>query len=696
MSARDTATGVDVRRFGAQGDGVNDDSAAIQAALDQLALAGGGRGSALLFPPGVYLIANGKTVTIPVNMPDGLVILGTGDDVVLQLGSDPAVANHTFFVVPDGVSATFRNLRFGGPVAGLGWFLTAVYKAGTTGRLCLSSVTAANPANALVQVEVGCQFLLEATAEVGVDVALQATTPAILTHQGEGLWTGNSQPRQIKGVTDPSAGAGVAAPEGSTYQQFVVGAGQLWVKTGAAATAWTPGGGVGGLAANVRLPTPVAVPGTRVILYARLTGNDTTGDGSLANPYRTFFRALADVPVFLSGVRYVIDISGLGNTVVPADGYALPPFISSDNFVYNFAAEYPLYFVEFPLNINATPTTLATITAGQIVSQIPDPETGMPTLKTTGGFVPNAYKGKQIVGAGFFEVGVIASNTATDFEICTSGTFTAPITIVEPSASFSGGTPGSYQGMFKVNIDCPLSINGIHFSTPGGLGDVGFEFDGHARLEGFLNRITGADWSGGPEAFFQTFGMVFDGEEWVASGSAGQTWYSYFEGVTDYRVYGDGAGAGMYHSQCIFHQCQSIGPQGNDGHTGGGSWGLSFSKVRQSLSIGVLVQIASGKHRIWSSIIENCAGDGISIIGQAYVTFIGGSGVGNGGVGIRAIDGAQVLIDASTSVTGAGGDMKIGGLPVRTYVNFRTIAPIKNEADFFVPATSDGSRLHQP
>lgn len=48
-----------------------------------------------------------------------------------------------------------------------------------------------------------------------------------------------TNPELHAGSVDPSAGGGVAAPEGSTYQRFIGGAGELWLKTGALATDWT-------------------------------------------------------------------------------------------------------------------------------------------------------------------------------------------------------------------------------------------------------------------------------------------------------------------------------------------------------------------------------------------------------------------------------------------------------------------------
>lgn len=43
----------------------------------------------------------------------------------------------------------------------------------------------------------------------------------------------------LAGTVDPSAAAGVAATIGALYGRDNAGAGELWLKTGAGATAWT-------------------------------------------------------------------------------------------------------------------------------------------------------------------------------------------------------------------------------------------------------------------------------------------------------------------------------------------------------------------------------------------------------------------------------------------------------------------------
>ena len=56
-------------------------------------------------------------------------------------------------------------------------------------------------------------------------------------HIGSGVAA--TDPIVTSGSADPSAGAGVAAPEGSMYMRTTAAAGQVWIKTGAADTAWT-------------------------------------------------------------------------------------------------------------------------------------------------------------------------------------------------------------------------------------------------------------------------------------------------------------------------------------------------------------------------------------------------------------------------------------------------------------------------
>lgn len=64
-----------VKAYGAEGDGVTDDSTALQAAIDAAEAAGGGR---VFLPPGDYLFATGLVIDSP-----NVILVGDGDDSVL-------------------------------------------------------------------------------------------------------------------------------------------------------------------------------------------------------------------------------------------------------------------------------------------------------------------------------------------------------------------------------------------------------------------------------------------------------------------------------------------------------------------------------------------------------------------------------------------------------------------------------------
>jgi hypothetical protein len=103
--------------------------------------------------------------------------------------------------------------------------------------------------------------------------------------------------------------------------------------------------------------SPLVPLGTRQFIFARLTGNDATGDGSLSNPYRTLQRAVLDVPLFIPpNLQIVVDISDLGLETLPQD-YALPPITQGAGPDRDFSNTGPAAFQAnfLPLTIYAEP-----------------------------------------------------------------------------------------------------------------------------------------------------------------------------------------------------------------------------------------------------------------------------------------------------------------------------------------------------
>ena len=112
------AESVNVKRYGAVGDGVTDDTAAIQAAIDDA------EGRCVLIPAGTYLVR--ETITIP-RTANGIRITGAGSRATVIYNPDPATVRNAIIQIeagtdgPPAVSGirgcTIEHLRINGHTA---------------------------------------------------------------------------------------------------------------------------------------------------------------------------------------------------------------------------------------------------------------------------------------------------------------------------------------------------------------------------------------------------------------------------------------------------------------------------------------------------------------------------------------------------------------------------------------------------
>ena len=211
-------------------------------------------------------------------------------------------------------------------------------------------------------------------------------------------------------------------------------------------------------------PTPPFALVTTTI-YARITGNDHNGKGTLAKPYRTFQRAIRDVPNIPGpGQRFIVDVTGIGVEQFPFS-YCLPA-ISFPALDYDNDTSIPYFYSGAGLRVRALPRLASTIsaydavinnTAGAVISA--DPDTNLITLTISSpraSWTPAHLRNKQIirtVGSHFAGCVIVdvtpttltLTNNANNFNGAVQGgpgvgpLFLAPgevLQIVEPSATF--------------------------------------------------------------------------------------------------------------------------------------------------------------------------------------------------------------------------------------------------------------------
>ncbi|WP_327230799.1 glycosyl hydrolase family 28-related protein [Streptomyces murinus] len=127
--ARSVLDWVSVRDHGAQGDGVTDDTAAIQAAITTVAAAGGGT---LYVPAGRYILTDSLAWASGVNA------VGAGDRVSVLQVTDP---NKDCIVGTDISDVTLQGLQLSGPGRGFGSGLRFTrYSAPTTATITLRDI----------------------------------------------------------------------------------------------------------------------------------------------------------------------------------------------------------------------------------------------------------------------------------------------------------------------------------------------------------------------------------------------------------------------------------------------------------------------------------------------------------------------------------------------------------------------------
>lgn len=459
---------------------------------------------------------------------------------------------------------------------------------------------------------------------------------------------------------------------------------------------------------------------TRTI-YARATGSDETGDGTLENPFRTFQRAIAEVAVLTGGIipngkRYVVDITGIGIETLP-DAYEMPSiiattFISSadDPATVPFRFIAPLDIRAFPQPFSGIPVADTSVPTSDVLSITADPATGLVTITTAtprASWAADALKGVFLIGdVSARASSAIVSSNPTQIFIANilSQVVLQNFSIVEPSATLQGAIPSSETASFNCFNTPAVSFHGIRFRCldPDPFA-VGFAL-GNAEqpamelcdVEGLVVNVIGEQFIFQANVL-RTKAIDIEAAVFTVRQCLLLDIPALFFGADPVvelaRSVVDGLGGSLGPSSVF------IG-----GGSTGGRWEVLNTLVKGTTAGPAFAATGFGSWSFDTVVIQDTTGDAILVEGPTQVILnavtggTGGAGdPANTGVGVHAVDGGQArVLDDGTLVTGTGGDLQAGTLAARTWTNFRTIAPIKNEYDLTTPFVASTAGTVQP
>ena len=398
-------------------------------------------------------------------------------------------------------------------------------------------------------------------------------------------------------------------------------------------------------------------------IYVRSTGDDTTGDGkTVGTAFRTIRHALTTIPFMLYGIRYIVDCTDLGQEA-SADPLRPPPYFSPDPSIYDASPAIAGFNNRAPITIQAAPTVIDTITAGQISGHTQDSVAKIRTIQTTKTFTADEHKGRFLRDANN-RIVPVCSNTTSDIEYADDATLTGPVEILEQSAEIRNS--GSGNALELRGLSARLQLNGIKLTTAStssfryglfadcpmqGIGGKACFIDGMFLLNGCPASFSGCVWK----------------KRAMATGFAYNLFNCFlYDATIAHRNSGSGSSDVAFWFEVVFDGCSTVGGSTGIEYMNRFSVSLDKAIIRNGSSDGFFCS-PGFLGRIRRTRIKDCAGNGILVQGSKRTTLLDVSGTGNTGLGLKLTDGCQVNEQGTVDVTGTGGDYQVGGNAVGTW-----------------------------
>lgn len=425
--------------------------------------------------------------------------------------------------------------------------------------------------------------------------------------------------------------------------------GALYVLTSISPTTWTA-------LEDVKEGLFVPKGSGQQVIYARSSGDDSTGDGSSGSPYATIARALQDVPAVYYGTEYVIDCTGVTESI--SEQLVLPPIVAPGRSALDvgLAGQYNEW--KAPFVMRADPTVIEAAFTPDAVTA--DSVTGLKSIQKIGaGWTVDEHVGRLVWGDGFFEFGVVASNTADTLEVASRSVFGGTVELVEPSATIELTDSGSTKAAVYIQAMTDLVFSGIAFR--------------HANTTDFAASVWCA---GAGQAVFNlcTFEGLYAETTVLADGCyfgprSGNTKELYNSGGElrgryclfldqEFRQYGSAGTGNSGHFGSIIDDCTSVGHGGNNEPEQ--QFEINYCEIRNGKGAGVVYH-GGGRSSVRDCRISDCVTTGVSCAAPGLLQLQNVRGSGNGTYGCGISTGGHVEATGTTDVTGASGDVNLGG-----------------------------------
>lgn len=315
-----------------------------------------------------------------------------------------------------------------------------------------------------------------------------------------------------------------------------------------------------------------------------------------------------------------------------------------------FCAYVPFQVVALPALSQALTVTVAA----------QDTNSKLWTITVAETMVVNAHRGKNLLSQGIFEWGTIKSNTANQLLVASSSnpsTWTGQVGAYTRSASITAGDPAVFGGgAVKLQAMASWYFVGINFQVTAGMAVNAVAATCLSATYFQFCEFDGFQLIGGSEEVFMDSSYLHDGESLTVDDGACLT---IRESVVRAVV---SSSHGTDHARFSWVWFDAlVSPLGS------GSLSISqfsfdvFSCAFDACPAGALIFL-TGNCRLQNAKIENSP-TAIQVINPSTrleIINVGGS-TGNTGIACTVSNGAQIDVGATVTVSGAGGERKIGG-----------------------------------